>query len=364
MRRILMTVAMTFGLLMGTAAPASAHTVAGVGATNFRTRLTAVTPDLPGLEVRVIEAGSRLELRNTGKEEVVVLGYEAEPYLRVGPDGVFENRRSPATYLNANRRGTGRVPASADPAAPPEWRMVSDGRVARWHDHRVHWMGNRNPPPVLRNPEKTHVIYPRWTVDLRQGATPVVASGTLVWVPGPSPLPWAVLIVALIAAGVFVGRSRRWASVLSALVALLIAVDVIHSVGIAFAGAGTTANHLGRLVTGSLLSLPVWAVGVLAIRWLSRRDLDGTLAAAFAGVFIALLGGLSDLDVLSRSQVPFAYSPSLARLLVALSIGLGGAIVAASVVLLTRRPFDAKPSVLSSRPPPAPAPEPAPTPGS
>ena len=50
-----------------------------------------------------------------------MLGYQDEPYLRVGPDGVFENRRSPAVYLNANRRGSTAVPRSADPDAEPDW---------------------------------------------------------------------------------------------------------------------------------------------------------------------------------------------------------------------------------------------------
>ena len=359
MRRILMTVAMTFAVLLGTAGPASAHTVSGVGATNFRTRLQSVTPDMPGLTVRVVEIGSRLELRNTGREEVVVLGYSGEPYLRIGPDGVFENLRSPATYLNTSRKGTTSVPASADAAAPPQWRKVSDEQVARWHDHRVHWMGAQDPPTVRREPGATHVILPHWTVDLRQGATPVVVSGDLTWVPGPSPLPWAVLIAALVAVGLLVGRSRQWAPALSALVGLLLVVDVVHSVGIAFAAAGTTGTHLIRLLTGSLLSIPVWAVALLAIRWLSRKDLDGTHAAAFAGIFIALLGGVSDVTVLYRSQVPFAFSISMARLLVALTIGLGGAIVAAAVTLLVRRPLDGKPPALFTSRVQTPEPTPA-----
>jgi hypothetical protein len=359
MRRILMTVAMTFAVLVGAAGPASAHTVSGVGATNFRTRLQSVTPQMPGLTVRVVEIGSRLELLNTGREEVVVLGYSGEPYLRVGPEGVFENRRSPATYLNASRKGTTRVPARADAAAPPEWRKVSSEQVARWHDHRVHWMGAQDPPTVRRDPGRTHMILPHWTVDLRHGATPVVVSGDLTWVPGPSPVPWVVLIAALVAAGLVVGRSRRWAAALSALVALLLAVDVIHSVGIAFAAAGTTGTRLTRLLTGSLLSIPVWVVGLLAIRWLSRKDLDGTHAATFAGIFIALLGGVSDVNVLFRSQVPFAFSTSMARLLVALTIGLGAAIVAASVTLLVRRPLDGKPPALFTSRVKAPEPTPA-----
>jgi hypothetical protein len=219
-------------------------------------------------------------------------------------------------------------------------------------------MGAQDPPTVRRDPGRSHVVLPHWTVDLRHGTTPVVASGTLVWVPGPSPAPWLLLIGVFIVVGLLVSRSRQWSSTLAALVALLIAVDVVHSIGIAFATGGSTASHLGRLATGSLLSLPVWAVGVLAIRWLSRKDLDGTLSAGFAGVFIAVLGGLSDVTVLYRSEVPFAFSPGVARVLVALTIGLGAAIVTASAVLLIRRPFDARPSVLSAGDASAPAPAP------
>ena len=341
------------------AGPASAHVGGGTAGSDFDGRVLSVSPRLPGVSVRVLQFGDELELVNDTATEIRVPGYDDEPYLRIGPDGIFENLRSPATYLNASRKGTTSVPASADAAAPPQWRKVSDEPVARWHDHRVHWMGAQDPPTVRRDPGTTHVILPHWTVDLRQGATPVVVSGDLTWVPGPTPLPWVLLIAALVAVGLLVGRSRQWGPALSALVVLLLVVDVVHSVGIAFAAAGTTGTHLIRLLTGSLLSIPVWAVGLLAVRWLSRKDLDGTHAAAFAGIFIALLGGVSDVTVLYRSQVPFAFSISMARLLVALTIGLGGAIVAAAVTLLVRRPLDGKPPALFTSRVQTPEPTPA-----
>src|SRR4051794_19559227 len=88
------------------AAPACAHAVSGVSATNYETRLTGVDPGLPpGVRVRVVESGSRLELVNRSGTEVAVAGYTGEPYLRVGPDGVFENLESPSTYINATRKG-------------------------------------------------------------------------------------------------------------------------------------------------------------------------------------------------------------------------------------------------------------------
>ncbi len=71
--------------------------------------------------------GSSLE--SDGGEEVVILGYDGEPYLRFTADGVFRNTRSPATYLNEDRFANVTVPASADPEAPPEWERVSSSQT-------------------------------------------------------------------------------------------------------------------------------------------------------------------------------------------------------------------------------------------
>ena len=109
------------------ASPAAAHGVGGREPTNVRSRIISVAPQLPGLEVTLIEDGERVELTNTGPTEVTVLGYEDEPYLRVGPDGVFENTRSPAVFQNRSLNAPGDVPDSYDATAEPEWRRVSTG---------------------------------------------------------------------------------------------------------------------------------------------------------------------------------------------------------------------------------------------
>ncbi|MGH9032785.1 MAG: hypothetical protein ACRDZV_11725, partial [Acidimicrobiia bacterium] len=97
------------------AAPAAAHGTSGPDATNYETRVHEISPPTPGLSVRAIDLGERLELRNTTGTDVVVLGYHDEPYLRVGPDGVFENRRSPAAYLNESADDADvRLPEIAD----------------------------------------------------------------------------------------------------------------------------------------------------------------------------------------------------------------------------------------------------------
>ena len=109
-------------VLVGPAAtPASAHTISGPRPTNYRSRVVAIAPAVPGISARIVDLGSRFELTNRSPTEVTVLGYEDEPYLRIGPSGVFENLHSQSTYINRTRaRST--VPAGIDvsPTAVPE----------------------------------------------------------------------------------------------------------------------------------------------------------------------------------------------------------------------------------------------------
>ncbi len=329
MRRTLLVATAALVWLGMAAVPASAHSVSGQSATNFHTTLRSVNPAVPGLEVQVVEAGSRLQAENRTDQELLVLGYKGEPYLRIGPDGVYENKLSPATYINRSRKG-GTPPAAAEQAriGETDWEKVSSEPIARWHDHRIHWMGNLNPPEVRNNPDKRHVIKmnandPQWSVPMRLGAQEIAAKGDLVWVPGPSPLPWFALIVASLAVVVVVGRRENWGAGLAAVTAVLLVVDVFHVVGLGLANAGDLGYRLTKSITQSPYQPLAWAVGILAIVWLRRGRAEGLSLAAVAGLQIAFLGGVADLSNLSRSEVPFGFAADLARLAVALSVGLG-----------------------------------------
>jgi hypothetical protein len=335
MRRILLAASAVVLWLGLAAAPASAHNVSGVSATNFHTHLKSVTPAVAGLEVKVVEAGSRLQVTNHGGQEVVVLGYHDEPYLRIGPQGVFQNKLSTATYLNQTRKGK-EPPASANNAKPGEtdWQKISSDPVARWHDHRIHWMLSTNPSPVQAAPGQRHVIIPEWIVTMKQGSQTIAVKGDLVWEPGSSALPWYVLVVALLALVVVVGRSPAWAPGLAAVVAVMLAVDVFHAVGLGLANAGGLGYRLTKSVTQSPFSVVGWVAAGLAIVWLLRRRSDGLSVAALAGLLVALLGGVGDAGALSRSEVPFGFGAALARLAIAASMGLGfGLAVAAGLRL-------------------------------
>src|SRR5579859_832700 len=125
------------GSVLVAAEPADAHGVAGIQPSNFATEVLAIVPVTRGLAVHAVDLGNKLELENHTGHDVIVVGYDAEPYLRVGPRGVFQNARSPAVYLNRTRTGNVPVPASADPHAPPRWQRLGGGTQVRWHDHRA-----------------------------------------------------------------------------------------------------------------------------------------------------------------------------------------------------------------------------------
>ena len=163
-------------------------------------RVDAVRPGVPGLDLRTLQRGDQLELTNRSGRVVLVQGYRREPYLRFLPGGtVQENRRAPAAYLNRDRYGTQRIPSGASPRATPRWVTVArDGRFA-WHDHRIHYMALGTPPQV-KDPGRPQKVFD-WKVPLRAGRAPVLVTGTLLWTPrgagddaGGS---WLVVVVVL-----------------------------------------------------------------------------------------------------------------------------------------------------------------------
>ncbi|HEX6312993.1 MAG TPA: hypothetical protein VF152_15370, partial [Acidimicrobiia bacterium] len=181
--RVLAGLAIVLAGIAGSATPAAAHGDSGAGPTNYQTRVDSVSPPAAGIEVRAVDVGESLELVNTTDTDVVVLGYDDEPYLRVGPDGVYENRLSPAAYLNESPDSADApVPAAVDPAAPPRWHRISGGDTVRWHDHRAHWMAEQDHPAVRRDPGSRHVVQP-FTIELRRDGDTISVAGQVVWVP-------------------------------------------------------------------------------------------------------------------------------------------------------------------------------------
>jgi hypothetical protein len=323
-----------FGAILLGAGPASAHTLSGAPATNYRSDVVSMTPALPQVHVRLLDLGRRVQLTNDGPDDVVVLGYLGEPYLRVGPGGAFENRRSPAVYQNrvaAGPTSATTLPPQADATAPPSWQRISTAHTVTWHDQRTRWEGT-DPVEVRQAPRLTQIVVPTWTIGLRHGDTAVAVQGRITWVPGPSPWPWLALALALAVGCAALGRlAARPASWLAAAVALVVALDALRSVGVALAARGPVLTAATTVLGGGVLSVLAWIGGLIAIDALQRGRQIGPTAAGTVGLILGVYA-VADSSTLSRSQVSAAFSATFARVAVAGTLGLGFGLVAAAIL--------------------------------
>ena len=331
-------------LLLGvtSAEPAAAHALgAGTEASNYRTGIRGIEQGAPGISVRTVP-GEQLELTNRSDQEVVVLGYRLEPYLRIGPGGVYENQRSPSTYTNLFRTAPADIPSEFDPKAAPDWRRVGDGPSAAWRDHRSHWTGP-DPPAVKASPGTPHVIVPDWQVPLRQGDRTMVVRGDITWVPGPSPWPWVLTAVGLFAAALAAAGGYRRPRVLAVVALVAVAADMVHTAGALLASTAPLATELYGVVT----SAAGWATaGVAAWRLLRGRADTGLLYLLLGGVFLTLAGALPDLSALGRSQLASSFGPVVTRAAITFTLGLGAAMVVAGLAGF-RSPRRAEPAGVS-----------------
>jgi hypothetical protein len=315
-------------LIVATAGPAAAHGVGGLEPTNYETRVSGIQPPSPGIHVRAVDLTDLIELQNDTAHEVTVLGYQREPYLRIGPKGTFENVRSPAVFLNRTRIPKREAPHDQyDAKASPRWRKISDSPVSTWHDHRTHWMGNEDPPAVRRDPSHVHVVIRNWKIPLIDQGRRLTVTGDALWVPGPSPWPWIVGAVALAVLVTLLCRTSAWVMVMELALGVLIVSETVHVIG---AWQAATAS-VGSRALASVYSIGGIVVCALALVWLRRRDpWAATPAVLIAGLFVLVAGGLADLTTLTRSQLPTSLPDEVGRLTVTLALGLGAGLVAAA----------------------------------
>jgi hypothetical protein len=331
-------IAVVVAVVVLTGAPAEAHTAAGPRPTNYLTTLESISPPIPGVTVHVVELGNKLQLTNRTRVDIVILGYDDEPYLRVGPSGLYENLRSPATYLNRTRAGSTPVPPIAigtGASTPPRWQRISGSHTAIWHDHRIHWMGTSPPTDVQADEGAFHTVIPAWTVAFRYGTQTVALRGRLDWVPGPSGWPWVPAILAGFAVGFVVARSRRVRVAVASLV-VLVGVDMAHTITAEAARAGTQLTKTVQFFGDNFVSVFVWVVAAVTIWGVRRRRLEALYGMVLVGAMVATVSGVSDLAYLWKSQLPTIGPHLVARAEVASSLGLGLGLAAGALAALRR----------------------------
>lgn len=276
---------------------------------NYRTTITSVTPAVPGLTVRSIEAGGRLELTNHTGHPVEVVGYDGKRLLE--------------------------VPA---------------GAVARWHDHRVHWMSDDPPPQVTADPSRTHRIRD-WVVPLRTQSSTVEVRGTLDWLPPPQPGTWWAVSLLGAAAVTGLGVLLRRSGALTALAggAIGISYAVARELDAGTSGVGGMLRGLfGGQTWPVLTCLAAVAAAGYALRATAgpgrARRPAADLALALAGACLLISAGVANATVFSRAVAPVPWDGFWARVAIAAVIAAGAGLTAAGILRIraaaTQAPAD------------------------
>jgi hypothetical protein len=198
--------AVAAAVAMLVAAPAA---FAHQGDPNFLSQVTGVTPG-DGVTVEVLNRDDRLLIHNTSGQDVVVEGYDGEPYARLLADGTVQvNKDSPAYYLNDDRFADVEVPDDADGKGAPRWEEVDKAGRFEWHDHRMHWMAKTTPPQVKDESVETKIF--DWSIPIEVGGQPGEIAGTLSWTPLPGGgAPWLLIgIVVVVLCGVLAVIAAR-----------------------------------------------------------------------------------------------------------------------------------------------------------
>jgi hypothetical protein len=256
-----------------------------------------------------------------------VLGYGGEPYLRLGPDGAFENRTSPSVAANETRFGQVVSRPGTGAGARPAWRRIADRPVAVWHDHRAHWMSRTPPPAVRAHPGRRQVVQ-AVSIPLLVGGRPASIVGRLEYLPPPSPWRWlAPALAAGLALAILAWRAPPGIAVWIARGSALTTAGAGTAVAVAewpdapteglTSGLGSAVPPAGRIA----LWLAAFAVAVGVWALARRRGRGPEAIVLVAGAW--LVGGiaaLGRLDVLWSAVVPSVLPADAVRLLVALAV--------------------------------------------
>ncbi|HEY0518546.1 MAG TPA: hypothetical protein VGC84_03550 [Ilumatobacteraceae bacterium] len=317
MRRKLLGAVLLAAVVLGPAQPALAHGGNGGASSDYRIEVTGYEGDHSGIEVRPVELGNRMELVRTTAKEVEIVGYEGEPYIRLGADGVFENFNSPSHYTNLDRFARTPTPPTATATAPPKWVKLNDGNSVRWHDHRTHWMDPTPRQDVRDNPNVERVIFPANRVELVVDGKPVVAIVRVTWLPPPSRITW--LVVTSLAA--------------CALLAALVLLPSLRPFAAEFALVAAIASLIG---SGSskfrITASAVAAVLVLAgIAFGSKRPALRKWLPVVAAVMVVILA-VTHFEVFEH-QLLAGWAPEvLQRIAITVALAFAAAVVGSELV--------------------------------
>jgi len=178
--RLLVVVALGMAGLALPATPAGAHTGDGLARPVFE----RLQPAVPGVKVDVAYSATyQLIVENPTPTELTLLADTGEPFLRIGPEGVFGNFKSPTWYGSNVPLGLSKFPPQAEPGAdvPPRWSRVSVQPTWGWYDHRLHPVERYLDKEVLASTKMVELG--KWSVPLTYGGSRGAITGRFEYKP-------------------------------------------------------------------------------------------------------------------------------------------------------------------------------------
>jgi hypothetical protein len=302
--------------------------------TNYKSRILSITPPTPSMTLKVVGGDGFLYLHMQHGHTAAVPGYDGEPWLRVLADGtVEENQLSLATYLNANRYGRNIVfppgVGAKEATANPQWTIVGHGGTYVWHDHRIHYMTPDIPPKLVPGTNRVQLTARadgKWVIPMTVDGHRVVVVGELLLLPAPSALPaWAVVIGVVVVVAAIAIIWRRWALPLGT---LLIGLGGIAALIAGWRELAVVPTQAGGNPVA--VALPIVAV-VAAILSAVLRNAATRVIAVLAGAAALLAWALLRIAALDKAVPLSDLDPTLARMLIAFSLGAAVAAAVASV---------------------------------
>ncbi|BBH71451.1 hypothetical protein ACTI_81360 [Actinoplanes sp. OR16] len=271
-------------IFLGIPSPALAH-AGGLTATDGRGTLVSVTPQVPGLQIRVIENGARLLIRN-GTAQSVLIGQTSIP----------------------------------------------PGRTRAWTDGRI--------TPEGRSPAPGETV--RWTIPLHAQDTVVVVTGEIRGEEPPlAPVWWAATVLVGMLLVLLSRRISRGDVLLCVAGLVAAAASITHVIG------STLVVESAPLVTTFLsaagINLLAWPL-IIGGAVVALRGRAGGVLAVCGGAALTAVFVLPDVTSFHRAVVPFAGPAVVERVLVVLALGLGAGIAVAGAGVL--RTLARQPSAL------------------
>lgn len=276
---------------------------------NTEAVVTSVSPQLPdGVKVDIVGTDTFVRVRSNG-HEVVIPGYEQEPYIEISTANEVRVNVNSITYLlNQTRYGSNVPEVTADEV---QWETVSTNGEYMWHDHRVHWMSQKPPAPMNGDG-----LIQTWVIPLTVDSQAITVSGELYLRDAASRLWWGIGALVLIAAVVLSIANRR------ALLILLLVISTAGSIigAMEFLGLPGDARITPLMFVFSAVATVLSAVALIA-HAKGRSMIVDPIVAGVGLTFLVLTWQVR--DQVRAFYVPGLDAEFLARIIVPTIFGAG-----------------------------------------